>query len=94
LGLDCPADAETGASWVGQMRRQARGLAASARTVAESFDRAKPTASAGQLSVGDHDYPENVDARLLRIAGVCGLASMMGFLDGTVVAVSRHRWRS
>ena len=49
-----------------------------------------PTASIGQLGVGEHDYPDKLDAALLRIAGVCGLVSVMAFLDSTVVAVAQR----
>jgi MFS transporter, DHA2 family, multidrug resistance protein len=51
---------------------------------------AVPTVSSGQSGVGEPDYPDKLDARLLRIAAVCGLASMMGFLDGTAVAVAQR----
>ena len=36
------------------------------------------------------DYPESLDAGLLRIAGVCILASVMAILDGTVVSVAQR----
>nr|WP_232078969.1 DHA2 family efflux MFS transporter permease subunit [Mycobacterium florentinum] len=48
------------------------------------------SATIGQSGVGDADYPDKLDARLLRIGAVCGLASMMGFLDGTAVAVAQR----
>jgi MFS transporter, DHA2 family, multidrug resistance protein len=38
----------------------------------------------------DHDYPDSLDAGLLRIAGVCILASVMALLDGTVVSVAQR----
>lgn len=38
----------------------------------------------------DVDYPNALDARLLRIAGVCILASVMAILDGTVVSVAQR----
>lgn len=36
------------------------------------------------------DYPDTLDARLLRIAGVCMLAVMMAILDITVVSVAQR----
>ena len=36
------------------------------------------------------DYPENLDAHLLRIAGVCVLAAIMAILDTTVVSVAQR----
>ncbi|MGV0835431.1 DHA2 family efflux MFS transporter permease subunit [Mycolicibacterium thermoresistibile] len=36
------------------------------------------------------DYPDRLDARLLRIAGVCVLASVMAILDATVVTVAQR----
>ncbi|WIM86180.1 DHA2 family efflux MFS transporter permease subunit [Candidatus Mycobacterium wuenschmannii] len=36
------------------------------------------------------DYPDSLDAGLLRIAGVCILASVMAILDGTVVSVAQR----
>ncbi|KLO42163.1 DHA2 family efflux MFS transporter permease subunit [Mycobacterium nebraskense] len=47
-----------------------------------------PTDSVCQQSVDG--YPDRIDARLLWIGGVCGLASMMGQLDGTAVAVAQR----
>lgn len=38
----------------------------------------------------DIDYPDSLDAGLLRIAGVCILASVMALLDGTVVSVAQR----
>ncbi len=35
-------------------------------------------------------YPDQLDARLLRIAGVCVLASVMSILDATVVSVAQR----
>ena len=35
-------------------------------------------------------YPDKLDARLLRIAGVCVLASIMAILDATVVSVAQR----
>jgi MFS transporter, DHA2 family, multidrug resistance protein len=36
------------------------------------------------------EYPDHLDARLLRIAGVCVLASVMAILDTTVVSVAQR----
>ncbi|MBV8790333.1 MAG: DHA2 family efflux MFS transporter permease subunit [Mycobacterium sp.] len=36
------------------------------------------------------DYPDKLDAALLRIAGVCGLACVMAILDNTAVAVAQR----
>ncbi|MCW2654101.1 MAG: transporter [Mycobacterium sp.] len=36
------------------------------------------------------DYPENLDAGLLKIAGVCVLAAVMAILDTTVVSVAQR----
>lgn len=36
------------------------------------------------------EYPDKLDARLLRIAGVCVLASVMTILDATVVSVAQR----
>jgi DHA2 family multidrug resistance protein len=36
------------------------------------------------------DYPENLDAGLLKIAGVCVLATVMAILDTTVVSVAQR----
>jgi DHA2 family multidrug resistance protein len=41
-------------------------------------------------TASDHDYPDSLDAGLLRIAGVCILASVMALLDGTVVSVAQR----
>jgi EmrB/QacA subfamily drug resistance transporter len=38
----------------------------------------------------DTDYPDALDAGLLRIAGVCILGSVMAILDGTVVSVAQR----
>lgn len=39
---------------------------------------------------GAHVYPDKLDARLLRISGVCLLATVMAILDITVVAVAQR----
>ncbi|HTQ19081.1 DHA2 family efflux MFS transporter permease subunit [Mycobacterium sp.] len=43
-----------------------------------------------QSGVGEHVYPDKLDARLLRISGVCILATVMAILDVTVVAVAQR----
>jgi DHA2 family multidrug resistance protein len=50
------------------------------------------TASAPPVSVASADrvYPENLDAGLLKIAGVCVLAAVMAILDTTVVSVAQR----
>jgi DHA2 family multidrug resistance protein len=45
---------------------------------------------AHQIAAEDRSYPDKLDARLLRIAGVCVLAMMMAILDTTVVAVAQR----
>jgi DHA2 family multidrug resistance protein len=44
----------------------------------------------GPVAAEDRIYPDNLDPRLLRIAGVCVLAMMMAILDTTVVAVAQR----
>lgn len=44
-----------------------------------------PPAASLELS-----YPDKLDARLLRIAGVCALAVLMAIMDSTVVAVAQR----
>lgn len=51
-------------------------------------DTPPPPASAQLPTV--HVYPDKLDARLLRIAGVCLLATVMAILDVTVVAVAQR----
>ncbi|WP_435405623.1 DHA2 family efflux MFS transporter permease subunit [Mycolicibacterium komossense] len=43
-----------------------------------------------QDSPPEHDYPENLDVGLLKIAGVCVLAAVMAILDTTVVSVAQR----
>ncbi|OBH08179.1 DHA2 family efflux MFS transporter permease subunit [Mycobacterium sp. E1747] len=50
---------------------------------------APPTAVAPS-EPGLPDYPDKIDARLLWIGAACGLAGMMGHLDGTAVAVAQR----
>lgn len=44
----------------------------------------------GEPSPDEHIYPDRLDARTLRVAGVCLLASLMSILDVTVVAVAQR----
>lgn len=48
------------------------------------------SATIGQSGVGEADHPDKLDARLLRIGAVCGLAALLGFLDATAVAVAQR----
>jgi MFS transporter, DHA2 family, multidrug resistance protein len=53
--------------------------------------RAAPlTANTEPVSGDLRDYPDALDAGLLRIAGVCILASVMAILDATVVSVAQR----
>ncbi len=49
-----------------------------------------PHAPAGQLGADDREYPDHLDAELLRISGVCILATVMAILDVTVVSVGQR----
>ena len=49
-----------------------------------------PTAPARQLGAGERVYPDKLDAALLRISGVCILATVMAILDVTVVSVAQR----
>ncbi|HEY2449165.1 MAG TPA: MFS transporter, partial [Mycobacterium sp.] len=49
---------------------------------------AAPSAANTELDLPD--YPDGLDGRLLRIAGVCILASVMAILDATVVSVAQR----
>ena len=49
-----------------------------------------PTAPSRQLGAGEHVYPDKLDAGLLRISGVCILATVMAILDVTVVSVAQR----
>ncbi|VBA43744.1 putative transport protein HsrA [Mycobacterium innocens] len=53
-------------------------------------DAALPTTATGQHSPGEHVYPDRLDPRLFRIAGVCVLASVMTILDATIVSVAQR----
>ncbi|WP_421844045.1 DHA2 family efflux MFS transporter permease subunit [Mycobacterium sp.] len=44
----------------------------------------------GQSIPGTESYPDKLDVGLLRIAGVCALASVMAALDATVVSVAQR----
>ena len=53
--------------------------------------RAAPSTANIEQAAGDlPDYPDALDAGLLRIAGVCILASVMAILDATVVSVAQR----
>jgi EmrB/QacA subfamily drug resistance transporter len=49
-----------------------------------------PTAPTRPLGAGEHVYPDKLDAGLLRISGVCILATVMAILDITVVSVAQR----
>jgi EmrB/QacA subfamily drug resistance transporter len=49
-----------------------------------------PTAPTGQSGAAEHVYPDKLDAGLLRISGVCILATVMAILDVTVVIVAQR----
>jgi EmrB/QacA subfamily drug resistance transporter len=53
-------------------------------------DAAPSTTATGQPSPGEYVYPDKLDARLLRISGVCLLATIMAILDITVVSVAQR----
>jgi EmrB/QacA subfamily drug resistance transporter len=53
-------------------------------------DAPPPTTPTLQSGVGGHVYPGKLDARLLRISGVCILATVMAILDVTVVSVAQR----
>ncbi|MFW3112806.1 EmrB efflux protein [Mycobacterium haemophilum DSM 44634] len=52
--------------------------------------RSLPAAGTKQSDTSEHRYPDKLDAGLLRIAGVCVLASLMSNLDSTVVSVAQR----
>jgi MFS transporter, DHA2 family, multidrug resistance protein len=54
-----------------------------------NFD-GQPNGRPFRVTVEERIYPDKLDARLLRIAGVCLLAVMMTIVDTTVVAVAQH----
>lgn len=47
-------------------------------------------APAGQLGADEREYPDKLDAALLRISAVCILATVMAILDVTVVSVAQR----
>jgi EmrB/QacA subfamily drug resistance transporter len=49
-----------------------------------------PHVPAGQPGVEEREYPDKLDAALLRISGVCILATVMAILDVTVVSVAQR----
>jgi len=49
-----------------------------------------PTVATGQSGAAEHVYPDRLDAGLLRISGVCILATVMAILDVTVVIVAQR----
>src|SRR5271155_13950 len=49
-----------------------------------------PAAPITPVARDEPDHPDTLDADLLRIAGVCILASVMAILDGTVVSVAQR----
>jgi EmrB/QacA subfamily drug resistance transporter len=49
-----------------------------------------PPATAPTAQPGAHVYPDRLDAALLRISGVCILATVMAIVDVTVVAVAQR----
>lgn len=59
------------------------GARSAAPNVAISVASAGPSAAAGR------DYPDKLDAKLMRVVFICGLAAVMAVLDSTVVAVAQ-----
>ena len=53
-------------------------------------DTSVPAAPAGSSSADEPHYPDKLDAGLLRISGVCILATVMAILDITVVSVAQR----
>lgn len=49
-----------------------------------------PSGPAERPDVEAPAHPDKLDASLLRIAGICGLASVMAFLDSTAVTVAQR----
>ncbi|OBG78192.1 MFS transporter [Mycobacterium sp. E3298] len=49
-----------------------------------------PYDPAPQLGEGEREYPDKLDAGLLRISGVCILATVMAIVDVTVVSVAQR----
>ncbi len=59
-----------------------------ARTTAA--DAPRPVAPIGQVGAPERVYPDKIDAHLLRISGVCILATVMLIIDVTVVSVAQR----
>lgn len=49
-----------------------------------------PYIPAPELGAGEREYPDKLDAGLLRISGVCILATIMAIIDVTVVSVAQR----
>ena len=49
-----------------------------------------PSTPTGQSGASEHVYPDKLDAGLLRISGVCLLATVMAILDVTIVSVAQR----
>ncbi|ORW08933.1 MFS transporter [Mycobacterium lacus] len=57
---------------------------------ARSADSDLPASATGRPAPGQPVYPDKLDASVLRIAGVCVLASLMTILDATVINVAQR----
>jgi EmrB/QacA subfamily drug resistance transporter len=57
---------------------------------AAAADTPLPTAPTGQVDAPERVYPDKLDAHLLRISGVCILATVMLIIDVTVVSVAQR----
>ncbi|BBX41601.1 multidrug resistance protein B [Mycobacterium simiae] len=76
---------------------QQNGLDMLSRMLSDAMGRARSTAprvatpqpSPQVQAASDQDYPDKLDAKMLRIVFVCGLACIMAVLDSTVVAVAQ-----
>jgi EmrB/QacA subfamily drug resistance transporter len=49
-----------------------------------------PTSPTGQSGAGERVYPDKLDAGLLKVSGVCLLATVMAILDVTIVSVAQR----
>jgi MFS transporter, DHA2 family, multidrug resistance protein len=56
----------------------------------KAMDNVPSPASDTSTGPSERDYPDKLDAALLRVAGLCGLASVMAVLDSTVVSVAQR----
>lgn len=54
------------------------------------IEAAPPTSPAGQATTDGLRHPDRLEAGLLRVAGVCGLAVLMAVLDTAVVGVAQR----